>query len=63
MIIKAIFKGERDLLGYVVGQQYTLSFVIERGNIIIRCLSLTIYNGGYCPYQSLKLFLNNWEVL
>lgn len=70
MIIKAKFKGERDVLGYTVGSVYTLEFDIENGifasyknHIIIRCISKNLYNSGYCPYSSLKSFLNNWEVL
>ena len=72
MKIKAKFKGS-DSLGYVNGKNYVLDFKLdtwERKEVIeIREIikedapcTMTIRTDSYCPYSSLKAFLNNWQV-
>jgi len=57
MKIKAKFKGSNSL-GYVNGENYKLWFNVINNKICIQRLDY----GGTCEYQSLKAFLNNWQV-
>ncbi len=60
MKIKAKFKGSNSL-GYVNGVNYQLTFEMVHGKIKIeRYLDMVDY--GICYYDSLKAFLNNWQV-
>jgi hypothetical protein len=59
--IKAIFRGADGSLGYRTGRIYELYFYTHVGKIIIRHQTFEIR--GRCPYNSLKLFLDNWEVM
>ncbi len=67
MKIKAKFKGT-DSLGYVNGENYWLFFGMTPAlkQIWITQISDTtdnsIRNGSFCLYDSLKAFLNNWQV-
>lgn len=65
MEIKAKFKGKDGSLNYQNGFNYKLRFTIENtleGNRVkIKCLSHPQCEP--CLYNSLKLFLNNWQVL
>lgn len=57
MEIKAKFKGSNSL-GYENGLNYRLWFIAQDQIIIFR-----MDNGsGTCRYDSLKAFLNNWQV-
>lgn len=70
MKIKAKFKGKDGSLGYENGKTYPLIFGTVRnvvnGNLrdqikIVRSdCSLVV---GTCYYDSLKTFLNNWQVI
>ncbi len=74
MLIKAKFKGANGSLGYENGKNYRLRFRTESDNgedfIFIQEVVkeqfngaiISIRSGSYCPYSSLKAFLNNWQV-
>lgn len=61
MKIKAKFKGANGSLGYKNGSNYKLRFTVSDGQITI-----TPYNDldtcSICRYDSLRSFLNNWQV-
>lgn len=63
MKIKAKFKGSNSL-GYVNGENYWLLFQCSGGYLSICRMDndTNLTTGGYCPYTSLKAFLNNWQV-
>ena len=72
MKIKAKFKGSNSL-GYVNGENYDLEFKTDsQGSqdfIMIRHIDKinspghwTMRRNSECYYQSLKAFLNNWQV-
>lgn len=71
MNIKAKFKGANGSLGYENGKTYQLEFkttdkIDDRGKIVeqIRVLRRSGSMGaGICYYDSLKAFLNNWQVI
>lgn len=60
MKIKAKFKGSNSL-GYVNGENYWLEF-----HILSEKMCIWIYGEKqfmhFCKYDSLKAFLNNWQV-
>jgi hypothetical protein len=66
MKIKAKFKGKNSL-GYENGKTYNLLFHTEKDIIYIKQVVINIplitRNSSYCPYSSLRAFLNNWQVL
>lgn len=71
MKIKARFKGQPNSLGYRPGVEYILSFRTQNDisrpfhkHITINRIEAGVLNvQSYCPYESLKGFLKNWEVL
>lgn len=58
MKIKAKFKGSNSL-GYENGKNYFLWFDIAANKIVIYRID---GSGGACVYDTLKGFLNNWQV-
>lgn len=72
MKIKAKFKGRDGSLGYRNGGNYVLEFETARRRIpystdfkdVIKITNLSLSGYmGECEYDSLKAFLNNWQVL
>jgi len=68
MKIKAKFKGADGSLGYRNGENYSLNF----GTRLTQCLtreaivvSPEVHTKSQTPivYESLKSFLNNWQIL
>jgi len=57
MKIKAKFKGSNSL-GYENGENYKLEFTVKDNAVWIMRENMT----GLCKYDSLKAFLNNWQV-
>lgn len=49
--------GENGSLGLAYGQIYRVTVDTQQGRVIVR------WDSGYCPYTSLKAFMNNWEDL
>lgn len=63
MIVYAKFKGTESL-GYKNGETYLLSFHTEYSKDIPNGeIKITNYKAEPYKYDSLKLFLDNWEVL
>jgi len=67
MRIKARFTGQPSL-GYETGKEYVLSIRISHsyraeGHVLILDTSREASKGQKCPYDSLRKFLDNWEVL
>lgn len=59
MIVKAKFKGQNGSLGFFKGAIYWLKF---EANKKVRVTPVGD-SGKPCLYDSLKLFLDNWEIL
>ena len=60
MITKVKFKGADGSLGFIKGATYFLHFTTTKTQIKVVEVG---YNGQPCLYDSLKLFLENWELL
>ena len=75
MEIKAKFKGADGSLGYRNGMNYFLNFETVRVRLpysttVMEKIRVTNLTGGraatystVCDYDSLKAFLNNWQIL
>ena len=61
MITKAKFIGKNGSLGFVKGSTYYLRFLTVNQKINIQPIGNS--HGQTCLYDSLKLFLENWEIL
>lgn len=59
MLVSAIFIGEEGSMGYKHGITYQIRFSIKQDKISIQRPNGT----GVCPYDSLKKFLENWNVI
>jgi hypothetical protein len=56
--IKATFKGSNGSCNYITNEEYTLLIsYVTRGYIKIE----NVEGGGYCDYNSIISFLNNWD--
>ena len=59
MITKVKFKGQNGSLGFIKGTEYWLKIAIKTKVNITPVGD----NGKPCVYNSLRLFLDNWEIL
>ena len=60
MKLEAKFKGNDGSMGYAKDKTYLLQFTAIT-DITIHCV--LPLGGKCCVYKSLKLFLNNWEII
>lgn len=58
-LIKAIFIGQDGSLGYRHEMQYTLHIHSHANGYI--CIWRAKDEEGYCDYESISAFLNNWD--
>lgn len=61
MTTKARFKGKNGSLGYIKNSVYYLQFLTVNQKINIQPIGNS--HGQTCLYDSLKSFLDNWEIL
>lgn len=66
--MEAVFKGQNGSIGYTNGQKYLLAIEITRRSFnrpykveIWRCKAEGA-SVGYCPYDSMEAFLENWDI-
>lgn len=58
--VKAIFKGQDGSCGYNTNKEYTLW--IKHNTKMISYIEIeNINGGGYCEYESMISFLDNWD--
>lgn len=65
MKVIAIFKGKNGSLGYVTGKEYSLLFRTDFKVVIVDLDRITPRDSGgsLCMYDSVRSFLDNWEVV
>ena len=62
MIVKAKFIGTNNSLGYLKGVPYLLNFTQVKNNMItISRHGEPKTSCGFCLYQNLEKFLDNWS--
>lgn len=59
--VKAVFKGENGSSGYETNKEYTLMVCHGNLNIHIENREASSFGNGYCEYQSINSFLENWD--